>query len=184
MVFNGDGVTPCYVRYAGGSASGVHMVGPTNEVSMPNNTLHFSVAGLGSGGTLLDQAAWLLDWNNLFDWQPLMRGSNGAAASQSTGDDFFWQVAPSTDTTGCHLPGSNYIYGRFVNTCSVTFGKGPYYGTPAGQAVPYTVFLASTISQGVYSSPFASNCSGSCSTNFHQYSPEYVELPVFIEPSP
>jgi hypothetical protein len=180
QVFQSDGVTPCYNKYA----NTAHMVGESpSETVMPGSTLHFSVADTPGGWP--NHAAWLLSWNNLFDYEPLMRGSNGVVANDITGEDYLFKVPPGIDDSGCYDSSGGYEYGRFVSTCTLRFGKGPYYGTPAGKTIPYAVFTASTLANGArFNSPMAQNCGGTCPTTFTYYWPAYVETPIFIEPSP
>jgi lysophospholipase L1-like esterase len=152
------------------------MDGPSGEVAMPGSTLTFTV----SGPVDFPDASWLPYWSDLFDPQPLMRGSNGAAGNDESGDDTLFQIPPQMNDSGCYNSSVAlaYEFGRYVATCTITLGKGPYYGTPAGQELPWTIFTAAT--QAGDPNGFTPQY------NAGEWGPtsQFFELPVFIEPSP
>ncbi len=171
---------PCYLATSGGAS--MHGANP-GDVVLPHTSLTLSVAGYPSNWPNSD-AAWLLSWNNMWDDWPLIRGSNGAYSNDLVGDSGLYQIPPEISLTGCYDPAQSYLYGRWVPSCTVTFGKGPYYGTPAGSTMPYTILTAATQMNGAsWNNPIVTNCSGTCSLVW-RWQNTFVELPVMLQPSP
>jgi len=156
------------------------MTGPGGQTVYPNQTMSFGFEGAAEGQT----SAWLLYWNNLFDPQPLMRGSNGQPANDTSGLDTFFSIPPTLDDSGCYNAAEGYQSGRQVTGCTVKVLKGPYYGTAAGQPLPWPIFTASLdAGPDGLDSPIVLNCGGTCAPQWSDPTLFY-ELPVFLEPSP
>jgi|GEM_PF-3397920 len=174
-----DPTKPCYLTKPDGKAA---ITGPVGQTITPGQTLSMGVATSQNGGTTM---AWLLGWLNLFDYWPLMRGSTGQPANDISGYDTFFKIPPSLDDSGCYnFAGGDYTGGRWVSTCNIYVQKGPYYGTPAGQTLPWTMFTAASSSNGVlpgFKDPFLTNDTG---VAVWHGAFSYVELPVFLQPSP
>ena len=131
-------------------------------------------------------AAWQLGWNNLFDYQPLMRDTLGHTGNDITGYDNEFLISPSLDNTSCYSAttgpfGGGFNGGRYQNQCTIVDSGGPYYGTPAGQPVPWTV-MAGAVTYGSGSGiPGVFNCGGTCNADWVGIE---IETPVMLEPSP
>ena len=188
-VFNStSGVpVPCWVSgtyWNGTNYALIPGTGPQNVAV--GSTAVFS-AKVGSGGFAGQAAgsvypfAWMLRWDNLFDYWPLMRDFTGQAGNDISGYDFIWQNGiPPSLATDCTVPGSSdYHSGRLVNACNVALGRGPYYGTPDGQALPWTVVVGSDN----YLGPVVFNCYQIC-PGPPLWQGMRMESPVFWQPSP
>ncbi len=174
-----DPTLACYLATPYASTAPT-MLGPGGQTVMPGQTMTYSIAP----GTGFSQAAWLLWWNNLYDPQPLMRSADGLPANDISGYDQFFAIPPALDDSGCRNPGStDYDQGRYVASCAVKMSKGPYYGTPAGQHLPWTIFTASIFGAfGVTQhSPRVTNSGHAPLWSDYR---SFVELPVFLQPSP
>jgi PKD repeat protein len=173
VVTNGSG-NPCYLSTpaVGGS---VNMSGPTGAV-FPGQSVDLALSNPQFSNLV---AAWLLDWDNIFDPEPLMRSSTGLPANDTSGYDSFFAIPPSLSDTSCYNPSQGFASGRFLTSCTIPISKGPYYGTPGGQTIPYTVFTAAEF-DGSIGVPSVTNSNG-----LMWHGQEYFfEYPVFLEPSP
>ena len=131
-------------------------------------------------------AAWQLAWNNLFDYQPLMRDTYGNPGNDITGYDTEFLIIPGLDNSSCYSAttgpfGGGYNAGRYQNTCTIGFYGGPYYGTPAGQQVPWTLMTGAVIEGTGGGIPAVYNCGGTCNA---EWVGQEIESPVMLEPSP
>jgi PKD repeat protein len=169
-----DPTKECYIAKSN-DGPGLSMTGPVMQTISPGQSFT-----LGSTSNYPDAAAWLLYWYQFFDPEPLMRGSNGQPNNGTSGYASLYAIPPTIDGSGCHVPNStSYNYGRFVSSCPIKVISGPYYGTPVGQTMPWTIFTASSTGGG-YTSPIVTNSSG----ERWSWTPSFFELPVFLQPSP
>lgn len=130
-------------------------------------------------------AAWQLAWNNLFDFEPLMRDTLGHTGNDITGYDNEFLIPPSLDNTSCYNAvtgpdGGGYNFGRYQNQCTIVDSGGPYYGTPAGQQVPWTL-MTGAVGWSTSGIPAVYNCGGTCNA---EWVGDQIETPVMLEPSP
>lgn len=128
-------------------------------------------------------AAWQLGWNNLFDPQPLMRDTYGNPGNDISGYDTEFHISPGLDNSSCYSAAGGYNFGRYTNSCTVPDSSGPYYGTPAGQQVPWTMMTGAigfSLGSGI---PAVFNCFEIC-PGPPEWVGQQIETPVMLEPSP
>ena len=156
------------------------MTGLSGGVALPNSTLTFTLSGPDGPST----GAWLVAWNNLWDPWPLIHDSNGGLANDYVENDEF-TIPPVIDDTGCYNKSQSYLPGRWVTSCTIKLGTGPYYGTPSRTDDPLHHLHGRYVGlrQPGDNEPFVANCAGTCSTTWSPTS-TFVEFPVFIQPSP
>jgi PKD repeat protein len=181
-----DAGTPCYIS----TYQGQYVLAHGAQDVFPGQSAVLGVK-FGPGTTQagqVDPSAWQLSWNNLFDFQPLMRDTLGQTGNDITGYDNEFFISPSLDNTSCYTNGTGpdgggFNAGRYENQCTIGDSGGPYYGTPAGQPVPWTLMSgAATVVPGA-GAPVVFNCFAIC-PGPPSWQGIQIETPVMLEPSP
>ncbi len=175
-----SGGIPCYLASYQGQAGDAYAA----QDIYPGHS--FNLGAVWTTGSQVGQpapAAWQLGWNNLFDPQPLMRDTYGNTGNDISGYETEFLISPGLDDSNCYVASGGYNFGRYTNSCTIPDSGGPYYGTPAGQQVPWTLMTGAIGFNDGSGIPAVFNCYQIC-PGPPLWVGEQIETPVMLEPSP